>query len=201
LRSHWLMFVSWGVSAAALAYVLSRLRLSELSKDFSGITWWLLVAAIIVEIVPRLLESIRWQYLLRPLRMRFDRLVQAIYIGTLYSAALPLSGGDVVRSAIVARQARVSLTRVLATVLTERVADALAIILAVWFTLRGLAIPFGLRIGLALLEVGVGLAIVAGLGMAAQQVNLLKHLNGWQASSRVTRRLKSMGTDLIEAAG
>jgi uncharacterized protein (TIRG00374 family) len=195
------MFLSWGISAAALAYVLSRLRLSELSKDFAGITWWLVVAAIVVEILPRLLEAMRWQYLLKPLRLHFDRLLQAIYVGTLYSAVLPLSGGDVVRSAVVARQARVGVTRVLATVLTERVADALAIILAVWFTLRGLTIPFVLRIALAVLEVGAGLAMVVGFVMAAQRVNLLSHLEAWQASTRVSRRLRSVGLDLIEAAG
>ena len=195
------MFLSWGISAAALAYVLSRLRLSELSKDLGGITWWLVVAAIVVEIVPRLLETVRWQYLLKPLRLRFDRLLQAIYVGTLYSAVLPLSGGDVVRSAVVARQARVGVTRVLATVLTERVADALAIILAVWFTLRGLTIPFALRIALAVLEVGAGLAMVVGFVMGAQRVNLLSHLEAWQASTRVSRRLRSVGLELIEAAG
>ena len=92
-RSRWLSYVSWGVSAAALAYVLSRLQLSQLGKDLSGITWWLVAVAILVEIMPRLLEAWRWQYLLRPLRVRFDGLLQAIYVGTLDSAVLPLSGG------------------------------------------------------------------------------------------------------------
>jgi uncharacterized protein (TIRG00374 family) len=200
-RSHWLTYLSWGVSVAALAYVLARLRLSELSKDLPGITWWLIVAAILVEIIPRLLEGLRWQYLLRPLRLRFDRLLQAIYVGTLYSAVLPLSGGDAVRGVIVAQQARASVTRVLATELIERVADALAIILAAWFALRGLAIPSALRTVLTLLEVGVGVAIAAGFVMAAQQVNLSGRLGAWQASRRLSRGLKSIGLDLIQAAG
>lgn len=194
-------YLSWGVSAAALAYVLSRLRLSELSKDLPGVTWWLIAVAIIVEIIPRLLEGLRWQYLLRPLRVRFGRLLQAIYVGTLYSAVLPLSGGDAVRGVIVARQARASVTRVLTTELIERVADALAIILAAWFALRGLAIPYALRIALTLLEVGVGVAIVAGFLMAAQQVNLSTHLGAWRTSRRISRGLKSVGLDLIQAAG
>jgi uncharacterized protein (TIRG00374 family) len=200
-RSRWLSYVSWGVSAAALAYVLSRLQLSQLGKDLSGITWWLVAVAILVEILPRLLEAWRWQYLLRPLRVRFDGLLQAIYVGTLYSAILPLSGGDAVRGVIVARRARVSVTRVLATELIERVADALAIILAAWFALRGLAIPSVLRIALAALEVGVGVAIVAGFVMAAQRVNLLSRLGAWQASGTISRRLKSVSLDLVQAAG
>ena len=200
-RARWLNFASWGVSAAALAYVLSRLRLSEFGKDVSGINWWLVVLAVFIEIVPRLLEAGRWQYLLRPLHMRFGRLLQAIYVGTLYSGVLPLPVGDAVRGLMVARRAGISLIRVFSTELIERVADAIALILVVSFTLRGLNIPFALRIALAVLEVGVGLAIVTGLVMAAQHVSLQDHLQAWKPSGRSTRGMRSVGLDLIETLG
>ncbi|MCL5736751.1 MAG: flippase-like domain-containing protein [Actinobacteria bacterium] len=145
-RSRWLTYASWAISAAALAYVLARLRFGELSKEVAGITWWLVAAAIVVEIIPRVLEALRWGYLLRPLKTGFPALLQAVYVGTLYSGVLPFSGGDVVRGAIIARKHGVSLTRVLSTELIERVADAFAIILVVWITLRGLALPYALRI-------------------------------------------------------
>jgi ABC-type phosphate/phosphonate transport system permease subunit len=89
LRSRWPNIVGWVISAAALAYVLSRVQLSELSKDLSGMTWWLVAAAILLEIVPRLLEAVRWRSLLQPVCTRFAELLQAIYIGTVYSSVLP----------------------------------------------------------------------------------------------------------------
>ena len=87
------------------------------------------------------------------------------------------------------------------TELVERVADAIALILVVSFTLRGLNIPFALRIALAVLEVGVGLAIVTGLVMAAQHVSLQDHLQAWKPSRRTTRGMRSAGLDLIETLG
>lgn len=190
----------WLVSVAALAYVLARVHYSELAKDVRGITWWLIGLAVVLEISPRLLEAVRWQYLLRPVKVRLRHLFDAVYVGTLYSGILPLSGGDVVRAVIVARRSHTSLTRVLSTELIERVSDALAIIFVVWFTLRGLTLPYGLRIGLAAMEVGVGVAVVAGLFVAARQENLQGHLHDWLPRSRPLVRLKRIALELVEAA-
>ena len=89
LGSRWFPWASWGVSALALGYVASRLRLSELRTNLSGISWWLVIVAVLLQIVPRLLESLRWQYLLRPLPLLLRHLFQAVYVGTLFSGILP----------------------------------------------------------------------------------------------------------------
>ena len=77
----------------------------------------------------------------------------------MYSAVLPLSGGDVVRGVIVARSAGANVTQVLSTELVERVVDAIAIVLVVLFALRGLVLPQALQVVRIVLEVGVGLAV------------------------------------------
>jgi len=197
---NWIAIAGWVVSAAALAYVLARVHFSELAREVRGITWWMIGVAVVIEILPRLFESIRWQYLLRPIKVRFGHLFGAVYVGTLYSGILPLSGGDVVRAVIVARQSRTSLTRVVSTELIERVADAFAIILLVWFTLRGLVLPYALRVALAIMEVGVVLAVAIGLFVAARQQNLRQHLERWRPRPRLLRRLKMIALELVEAA-
>jgi len=199
-RSLWLTIAGWVISVAALAYVLARLNLSELRKEIGGMTWWLVVLAIIIEIVPRLLESIRWEYLLRPIKTQLAELFQAVYVGTLYSGILPLSGGDFVRAVIVARRSRVSVTRVVSTVLVERVADALAIILLVWFTLRGFQLPYALRIALAVMEVGVVIAILAGLILAVRHASFRSFLSRRNPSWKINVRLKSIALDIVDAA-
>jgi glycosyltransferase 2 family protein len=200
-RSHWPTIVGWVISGAALGYVLSRIQLSELRKDLGGITWWLVIAAIAVEVVPRVLEALRWRSLLQPICTRFKGLLQTIYIGTLYSGILPLSGGDVVRGVIVARSARANLTQVLSTEVVERVVDAVAIVLVVWFALRGLALPKALYIVRILLEVGVGLAIAGGLLLVVRRMVLRDRLQRWVTGNRVLRRLRSVGLDLVQAIG
>ena len=200
LRSKWFPWVSWGISAIALGYVVSRLRLSELRTDLSGITWWLVVVAVLLQIVPRALEAVRWGYLLRPLRLRLRHLFQAIYVGTLFSGILPLSGGDVVRGVMIARRADVAAMQVFSTELMERVSDAMAIILVVWFTLRGLALSLALRLALGALEVGVGVAVVLGILLVVQNVNIHHHLESWAPGSKVWRRVKAAAVEVIDAA-
>lgn len=201
LRSRLPNIVGWVISAAALAYVLSRIQLSQLSKDLSGITWWLMAAAIVLEIVPRLLEAVRWRSLLQPICTRFFNVLQAIYIGTVYSSILPLSGGDVVRGVIVARTAAANLTQVLSTELVERVVDAIAIIFVVWFALRGLALPQTLRIVRILLEIGVGVAIAGGLAVVIRRMDLMTRLEEWKTSNSLLRRIRTVGIDLVRAIG
>ena len=200
LRSKWFPWASWGLSAVALAYVISRLRLSELRTDLSGITWWLVILAVLLQILPRLLEAVRWQYLLRPLRLRVRHLFQAIYVGTLYSGILPLSGGDLIRGVMIARRAKVPAVRVLSSELVERVSDAIAIILVVWFTLRGLMLTLALRLALGVLEVGVGLSVVLGILLVAQNVNIRHRFETWKPTSRLARRVRSGGVEVIDAA-
>ena len=199
--ARWPNILGWAISAGALAYVLSRVHLSELGRGLSGVTWWMMIAAVVVETVPRLLEAVRWRSLLQPVCTRFTDLFQAIYIGTVYSSILPLSGGDVVRGVIVARRAGASLTRVLSTELVERVVDALAIILVVWFALRGLVLPEALRVVRIFLEVGVGVSIAAGIFLAVRRVGILSRLHAWNASNRVLRRVRLVGLDLVHALG
>jgi len=133
---------------------------------------------------PRLLEGLRWGYLLRPLHLRFRHLLQAIYVGTLFSGILPLSGGDVIRGVMVARRTRVHVMRVLSTEFVERISDAVAIIFVVWFTLRGLMLTFALRLGLAALEVGVGLAVLLGILLIVQNVSIRNRFDAWKPKSR-----------------
>ncbi len=189
------------ISAAALGYVLSRIRLSQLGADLAGVTWWLVATAIVAEVLPRILEAVRWRSLLQPICTRFSGLLQAIYIGTVYSSILPLSGGDVVRGVIVARTARANLTQVLSTEVVERVVDAAAIVLVVWFALRGLVLPRALQIVRIVLEVGVGVAIAGAVYLGFRRRELLARIEGWGPGNRLVRRIRSVGLDLVQALG
>lgn len=200
LGPRWFPWASWGLSAVVLGYVASRIHISELRTDLSGIIWWIVTVAILVQIVPRLLEAIRWQYLLRPLRLRFWHVVQAIYVGTLFSGILPLSGGDLVRGLIIARRAEVHVVRVLSTELVERVSDAVAIVLAVSFSLRGLALTLAWRLALATLEVAVGLAILGGVVLVARNMTLRCRLETWGPASKASRLLRTAAIEVVDAA-
>jgi hypothetical protein len=188
------------IAAAALGYVLWRLQLHDIRTHLTGMTWWMVVAAILLQIAPRLLEAARWGYLLDPIEIRYRHLLQSVYVGTLYSGVLPFSGGDVVRAVIVARRTRTGLARVLSTEFIERVADAFAIILVIWVTLRGFTLPLPLRIARIVLEVGVGVAIVGAVALGVWKKPLRRRLEGWSRDTRLARRMRKTVLEVIETA-
>jgi uncharacterized protein (TIRG00374 family) len=193
------MLASYAISAAGLAYVIWNLHPSQLKADLAGITWWLVALAVILDVTPRALQAVRWQYLLRPLTVGYRLVLQAIYVGTLYSGILPLSTGDAVRGVMVARPARTSVASVFSTELLERVSDAIALILVIWFTLRGLALPQALRLVLATLEAFIGAAIVIGFVLALRMGNLAARVVSWQTSSKMGGRLRSAVLNIAAA--
>lgn len=162
-----LTLTGYAIAVVGLAYVLLHLHPSQWKADLAGMTWWLVAAAVLLDISPRALEAVRWKYLLRPLDVTYRFLLRAIYVGTLYSGILPLSSGDVVRGVMVARHARTSSATVLSTVLMERLSDAAALALVVWITLQGLVLPPTLRLATAILEILVvgALAFVVVLAL------------------------------------
>jgi uncharacterized protein (TIRG00374 family) len=158
-------------------------------------------AAVVLDISPRALQAVRWQYLLRPLGVGYRFLLQAIYVGTLYSAVLPLSTGDAVRGVMVARHSRSSVAFVFSSEILERMSDAVALIVVIWFTLRGLSLPQSLRLTLATLEALIGAALVAGLFLALRGKNLEARIESWRPSNRVARRLRSGFSTIVDNVG
>jgi glycosyltransferase 2 family protein len=201
LRSHWPVLTSYAISAAGLAYVIWNLHPSELRDDLAGMTWWLVAVAVVLDVAPRALQAVRWRYLLRPLAVGYRFVLEAIYVGTFYSGILPLSTGDAVRGVMVARNSRTSTASVFSTELLERMADAIALILVVWFTLRGLVLPQALRLVLATLEVLIAAALVIGFILALRRGSLLARVVSSEPSSRPGRWLRSVVLSIVTHAG
>jgi glycosyltransferase 2 family protein len=195
------MLVGYAISVAGLAYVIWNLHPSQLRADLTGITWWVVAVAVVLDVAPRALQAVRWQYLLRPLAVGYRFPLLAIYVGTLYSGILPLSTGDAVRGVMVARQTRTSVASAFSSELLERTADAIALVLVVWFTLRGLVLPQALRLVLATLEAIIGAALVLGFVFAMRKGSIAAHVISSQPSSRIGRRLRSIVMSIMTTVG
>jgi len=192
LRSHWLDWVAYAISLAGLTYVIWNLHLPQLIDDLLHVTWWVVAVAILADISPRLLEAVRWKYLLRPLRIKYGHVLQAIYVGTLYSGILPLSAGELVRAVMVSWRTRVSCASVLATQLVERVADAIALVLIVCLTFGGLALPGSLRVALIFLVSLIILVLIVGLVLFARRKGLWARIDASQPTGGLGRWFKSL---------
>ena len=62
-NSRWLKWLTYAFAAGALTYVLWNLRLSDLRDGISHMLWWPVVLAVLLGIVPRIMQAWRWGYL------------------------------------------------------------------------------------------------------------------------------------------
>jgi glycosyltransferase 2 family protein len=120
-------------------------------------------------------RAIRWRYLLNPLGMtRFRTVFRSMVIGFGALSLLPVRVGDVIRPYLLARQERLPVTSVFATVVMERVLDLISVLILlavfVWGGAGGAYLParllgpieFSAAIGAA-----VALSLLAGMWVLA----------------------------------
>ncbi|HEX2986554.1 MAG TPA: lysylphosphatidylglycerol synthase transmembrane domain-containing protein [Chloroflexota bacterium] len=201
LRTHWLAILGWCISAAGLWYVISRTDLSILKEDLADVSWGLIVAAVILQVVPKVLEAVRWQSLLRPFSARFWRLLRATYIGCLCSTILPLSAGELVRATLVTEDTGATLPEVLSTEAVERVVDTAAVVLVAWFALRGVVLPRNLLIGQIVLAVAAIVLVVAFVLIVIRRADLIARMTRWRASNRLSNSVRSAGLEFVQTIG
>jgi uncharacterized protein (TIRG00374 family) len=200
VRGHWLTWVAYGISMAGLAYVIWNLHLPQLKADLAKTTWWLVAVAVLLDVSPRLLEAVRWKYLLRLLAVNYRFVLQAIYVGTIYSAILPLSSGELVRCAMVSSRARTSFASVLSTQLIERVSDAIALVLLVWVTVQGLALPRFLKISIGTLESLIVVALIGGAVIYVRRKGLHARIESSEPTSRAGRWFRAVVLNMRTSA-
>ena len=160
--------VWYGLLSAALAAVLLyySLRGVEWVRVWTTITharWQFLVAAGLTTCGSFFFRSYRWRILLNT-DARFD--VRTVFVATmagyLGNAFLPARAGEFIRSYIISKSSSLSKTYVLTTALSERMVDAIALVLASSVVLLGVN-PKPAWLG----DMSRTTALVAGAGLLA----------------------------------
>ncbi len=164
----------YGFAAACLVWVFHDVHPRHLLASMRVGNWWLLAAAIVVDILTYLLQGVRWKILLSPVgRLGSVRATQAIYAGLFTNELMPLRLGELVRAVLASRwlsrnedsQRQAARTAsgvwaVLPSMVVERFLDAL------WLAAgTGLAALF-VRLPRNLLEAGdvLGLIVLGATG-------------------------------------
>ncbi|MCL5734394.1 MAG: flippase-like domain-containing protein [Actinobacteria bacterium] len=198
--SRLLKWLTYAAAAGALTYVVWNLRLSDLREGVSHMIWWAVVLAIILQIVPRLVQAWRWGYLLRPVKARLGLLLHAIYVSTLANGILPMCPSDLVRGVMVARRTRTGTVRVFSSQAVERAADGVALALVAWLAIRGLRVPQGVNQALIALVALVGAGMLVGLAMNLQHRRLHGYVDSRKPAGRVGKTFKKTSLELLAGA-
>lgn len=165
-----IFFIIWLFRGVDLA------RVGEILRD-ADYTWILL--GLPVYFTGVWLRALRWQYLLSPVKaLSARKLFSYTVLGFMANNVLPLRAGELVRAYLLGEKEGISKTSILATILVERVLDALTLLffaLAVSFLVP---LPDWLRTGvtmaglvfLGLLALSLAAAFLSGFTLAVTGV-------------------------------
>jgi uncharacterized protein (TIRG00374 family) len=128
--SPWYWILAGGLAAALLYYALRGVEWRRVWQIVLGARWPYLAAGIGMSLVNFFVRSIRWRVLLNArAHFRVGTVFWATMAGYMGNSFLPARAGEVVRSFIISGQSALSRTYVLTTALTERLMDAIALVL------------------------------------------------------------------------
>ena len=123
-------FIILVLSVGLLALFLRGANLSVVWTEMRNANSWLIALSAAVTVVTMVLRALRWQYLLAPIGYaRFIPAFRTTMIGFAASAVLPARAGEVIRPYLLARQESLSATATFATIIIERLLDAVTCVI------------------------------------------------------------------------
>lgn len=130
MRAHLRTVVVLGLAVALLAWFLRNADLAGVWREIARGRLSLLALAIGTTLLTYFLRSVRWRYLLRGLGyVGLGNAFRATVIGFAASFLLPGRVGEFLRPYVLARRENFSATAAFATVILERVFDAVTVLL------------------------------------------------------------------------
>ena len=165
-------WIGFGVSALLLALFFLTVDLGRMLDAIAGADYVYVAPAAGLYLVAVLFRTLRWQKLLRHMRVvTVARLYPVVVVGYMANNLLPLRLGELVRSYYVSEREGISKTSALVTIFVERLLDALTLLLfiaviAVFIPVLGVAEAFGERYGVSwqLLVAALSVPFVAAFG-------------------------------------
>ncbi|HTR04869.1 MAG TPA: lysylphosphatidylglycerol synthase transmembrane domain-containing protein [Thermoanaerobaculia bacterium] len=128
LRSPRFQAIASAVLALGLfAYFLSRVPLSQIAARIAAASPAWLAAAVGISLTVFVLRAVRWLWILRPLaRVPWFPAFRATAIGFAANTVLPARAGEILRPAILARDQGLPFPALLASIVFERILDAMS---------------------------------------------------------------------------
>ncbi len=142
-----------GVSVALLAVFLATVDVGRMLDALADANYLFVAPGVALYLGAVWVRTLRWQVLMRHMRpVSVVRLFPVVVVGYMANNLLPMRIGELVRSYYVGEREGVSKTSALATILIERVLDAVVLLLfvaviALFLPVAGLAEAFGDKYG------------------------------------------------------
>ena len=161
------------------AFFLSRVPLGDIARQIAAASPAWLAATVLISLSTFVLRAVRWVWILRPVgRVPFFPAFRATAIGFAANTVLPARAGEILRPAILARERALPFPALLASIVFERILDAMSQLFFLGLALA--AGPSGGAMGsfassrirwvvAAIAAVAIGVALFAVLWRAATE--------------------------------
>ena len=154
-----------GVSVSLLAYLLRRVDPGQVAQHLARTHWGYLGVTVALTIAGVWVRARRWRYLFPP-DASPSHLFSAVMIGYMGNNLLPLRAGELIRGYIASRHGSQGFWTCIATLVVERVLDALAVVVILAWLVLAVPVPAALKWA-ALLFLSLDLFAMAVLAFLA----------------------------------
>lgn len=171
--------LGFGLSAALLIWLASRLDLATLKVELARIDYWWLLPASLLLVAHFYARALRWRFLLPQgnEKVRIHDLLAAILVGNFASYILPARAGEVIRPLYLSRVSKVTFGSGLGSVVIERFFDLAAVLGSfAWLAPQVPQLPQWAKNGANLLSL-LALGIFAAMLAASFTPNLVKRIS------------------------
>ena len=158
------------VSAVFVGLFVRSTDFAEVKRAFEEANYWWVIASLPVYFLGLWLRTIRWQYLLRPVkRVTALRLYPVVIVGLMANNLMPARTGEIVRAYVLGVRERVSKSSALGTIAVDRLFDGLTLVpmmfIVALFAGRDVTFPVGFGYDLSFAGLSAVMAILFGAAL------------------------------------
>ena len=140
LKKHWKFWLGIAISSVFFFLAVRGLKWAEFWESIKTAKYIWLLPGIAIYFVGVWIRAWRWHYLLRPIKhISTNKMFPIITIGYAGNNIFPARAGEVLRAIILKRRENVSVSASLATIIVERIFDAVVMMAFVFINLPELA--------------------------------------------------------------
>jgi uncharacterized protein (TIRG00374 family) len=127
---NWKLWTGLLISAVSIYLALRKTDFAELWDVLSGCSVYYLLLACLINLFQLIIRALRWKILLKTIKKtRFSNRLLAVIIGFASNCVLPARLGEFVRADVLGQREEMSRSSTFATIVVERLADGLTLLL------------------------------------------------------------------------
>src|SRR5438034_936253 len=158
------------VSAVFIGLFVRSTDFGEVKTAFAEANYWLVALSLPVYFLGLWVRTIRWQYLLRPVRrVPALRLYPVVIIGLMANNLIPARAGEFARAYVLGQREKISKTTSLGTIAVDRLFDGVTLIplmlIVAAFAGRDTTFPVGFGRRLSFAGLGAVMAVLFGIAL------------------------------------